>query len=69
MRWRYFGRQVGEFICVSGKDLKEMLDSSKTAIEDIIVRTSDQLRRICSTEMFHPIAHTPNFVLVTSLLN
>ena len=61
VRWRYFGRQVEEFICVSGKDLKEMLDSSKTAKEDIIVRTSDQLRRICSTEMFHPIAHTPNF--------
>lgn len=65
VRWSYFGKQIDELICVSRKDLEQMLNSSKTTPEDVIVRTSDQLRRICSTVVINhelqPIAHTPNF--------
>ncbi|CAB3987148.1 Hypothetical predicted protein, partial [Paramuricea clavata] len=36
VRWSYFGKQIDELICVSGKDLEQMLNSSKTTPEDVI---------------------------------
>lgn len=47
VRWRYFKPHVEEFIRVSGKYLECLLKSPDTMHENVVVATSEQLKRVC----------------------
>jgi hypothetical protein len=50
LRWNCYSSEVGEFICVSGKEqLERSLNFPKAIAEDVIIATSEKLKNICSS--------------------